>query len=396
MARRRIRIRFQTKFYVLVAAICIIALTVLVWVLTGNNAMLEMGYVNTEIETVALIVRDEECFPVEKHDRVLYKVDEGSEVNAGDTVASVFKWGYTDERMQALITVQREILEEQRAQLAGALNSKLSELDSGIEQKIVMARENVMRGTEGDLLKIEQELDALLNERRKLLKETVQPNTRLENLYAAEEEQLALLNEWRANVTASKAGRISFYFDGYEQALNAQKLELLNSEIIASAIKNTKSVSSEKKDGTLLYRIVNPSEFYLAFSTSLDSFETIKKGVNYEIVFDSNNDTPYMAEGIMSIAETEKLVSVLKVSADIDNFIDARKVSLVARATVNGLKIPVSMIKAADGKLYICVDRGMGKEMVEINVLATDGKDVIIEAKNEADNLTAGMRCKKP
>ena len=98
----------------------------------------------------------------------------------------------------------------------------------------------------------------------------------------------------------------------------------------------------------------------------------------------------------MSIAETEKLVSVLKVSADIDNFIDARKVSLVARATVNGLKIPVSMIKAADGKLYICVDRGMGKEMVEINVLATDGKDVIIEAKNEADNLTAGMRCKKP
>lgn len=391
MARRRV---VKTRFYALLAAVLIIIITVVVLVLSGGaNSVLENGYIETKMEAKAVVIRDEECVSVEKYDRVLYALDEGATVNEGDVIGSVFKWGYTDERMQSLISVQKEILSEQRNILAGVANSSLAELDAKIEQKAAAARNMVMMGTEGDLLSIEKELDILLAQRKNLLKETVQPSEKLKQLYTEEEQQMAQLNEWCAEVGAVKQGRVSFYFDGYEQVLNAQKLSVINSELIANVMKNSGKSST---DNALLYRVVSPSLWYIAYVVDKESDQRTVAGAEYSLIFNGYESNVYNAVALEPIVEESKIVNILKVTQDIGDFMGIRSADVTLVSSANGIKISTAMLDMRTDGAFVNVVTGSGVKPMEVDILVSDGEHAIIKAKNTGDVLAAGMRCKKP
>lgn len=391
MARRRV---VKTRFYIFVAAVMLIAITVVVLVLTGGAGItLENGYIEAEMNEKVVVIRDEECVSVEKYDRVVYALDEGAAVNEGDVIGLIFKWGYTDERMQSLISVQKEILAEQRNILSGVANSELAELDAKIEQQAVAARDLVMRDADGDLLGIEKELDSLLLKRSTLLRTVVQPSEKLKQLYAEEEQQKAQLNEWCADVSATKAGRISFYFDGYEQALNAKKLSVIDSELIAKAKKNSENSSS---DNTMLYKVVSPSLWYIAYESSKDSDQRTSAGTEYTVIFDGYESTPYTATALEPIVEKNKIVNILEIKQDIGDFIGIRSTNATLSTGASGIKVPVAMLDLRTEGTFVNVVTDKNVKPVEVEILISDGKDAIIKAKNTGDILAAGMRCKKP
>ena len=60
---------------------------------------------------------------------------------------------------------------------------------------------------------------------------------RMEETPLEEQNRLLQIDEWKSEVRSVGSGLISFYFDGYEQAVRADNLELLNVDLIKKVLK---------------------------------------------------------------------------------------------------------------------------------------------------------------
>lgn len=391
--RRHRKVKAKPRFYALMTVLLIVVIVVVVLILTNSKAgVIETGAIDWSSVENMVVVRDETSVSIEKYDRVIYKAPEGADILEGDAVASVFKWGYTDERMQSLIAVQKEILNEQNALLESITNPELASLNAQIAQKLVNVRDAVMYRSGSDALTLENDLKELLNERKTMLKELVQPNEKLNQLYAEESLQLSQLNEWKADVTAKGSGRISFYFDGYEQVMNASKLDMLNSALIASVFKSAAGTGSKDAAQTLLYRVVNSGRWYTAFLTNASSPQRLVGGEQYTVVFDGYPNDPVTATALEPAISDDKAVNVLEFTSDIGEFIGIRSVSATIRLNAQGLKVPNKAIVMQNGMPGVNLVMDGGTKRMEVVVLASDAENAIIRPRNAADVLTAGMR----
>ena len=117
MARRR-GVRFTGKFYMLLA-LMLVAVTVAVVLLLSDSGggTLETGTMRMELAVKGIVIRDEMSVTVDKYDKVMFQAAEGAESYEGMPIARVFKWGYSDDMMQSLITVETQIYEAQTALL---------------------------------------------------------------------------------------------------------------------------------------------------------------------------------------------------------------------------------------------------------------------------------------
>ena len=115
MARRR-GVRFTGKFYMLLA-LMLVAVTVAVVLLLSDSGggTLETGTMRMELAVKGIVIRDEMSVTVDKYDKVMFQAAEGAESYEGMPIARVFKWGYSDDMMQSLITVETQIYEAQTA-----------------------------------------------------------------------------------------------------------------------------------------------------------------------------------------------------------------------------------------------------------------------------------------
>ena len=233
MARR---FRVKGRFYAFLLALLLIGGVVIGIVVSGRNAsVVRAGVMTARMEAVAVIIRDEQCVGVDKYDRVSFYVDEGAAVTDAQDIALVYKWGYSDDMMQALLTVEGQIYAAQTALLAGAENADLASIELQIQNKRLAVRQAEL-GEGGDLLTLQRELAELLNQRAAFLTQTVQPTSALTELYNTQAERLAQLDTYREKVTAAGTGRVSFYFDGYEQTLNTDKLDTINASLISGVV----------------------------------------------------------------------------------------------------------------------------------------------------------------
>ena len=115
MSRRRVKIK--PKFYLILTFIIGVAVAV--------------------ITKKAVLIRDEMSISVDKYDRVEFKIGEGDTVYEGMPIATVYKWGYTDDMAQSLLSTETEIYNAQKTQLSGVDNAELSSIELQIKQKRV-------------------------------------------------------------------------------------------------------------------------------------------------------------------------------------------------------------------------------------------------------------------
>ena len=127
--RRRVKRRYKlnTRFFMLLTVVALLsAVGVILALINTTYGVLTDGSVTLSITVPMVIIRDEECFSSEQFDRVVFSAAEGAQVSIGDEVASVFKWGYTDESTHYLMAVQKEILNEQMRLMQGIEKPELT------------------------------------------------------------------------------------------------------------------------------------------------------------------------------------------------------------------------------------------------------------------------------
>ena len=391
------RVRVRGRFYILLLLLIAI-LGVLIYFLVGGGREGELAMSTMRLSRTAktVLVRDEASVTIERYDKILFDVVEGAHVQTGDQIAQVFKWGYQEETMQTLLDVEKSILDYQLTLVKGIVNPELDALNLQIQQKQNAIRSTVRGESDSDMLTLEQELKMLLNTRKELLRD-IQPDETLNGLYQQEEQQLTNLSTWKRDILNDVGeGVVSFYFDGYEQALSAKKLNMINSDLISGVIRGSGVVSNiDKTAESPLYRLIDPDHFYIAFLTDAENPFRVTQGETYTVVFNGYADQPYTGTALAPILSGKQIVNLLEFSQPMNDLMGVRVVEASIMKDVTGLYVPLEAIEMREGMPGILRVAGDETAWTQVNVLASDEEGAIIRAA-AGEELVAGLRYRKP
>ncbi len=393
------RVRFRARFWViLIFLVALLAFGIYMLFFGSQEGELKMGAMRLSHDANTVLIRDEASIVTEKYDKIIFDVVEGAPVEDGTQIAQVFRWGYQDSTMQSLLDVRKQILAYQLSKIEGIVNAELDTANAQINQKLAAIRGAASNPGETDLLTLEQELKSLLTQRMELLR-NIQSDETLDALYRQEEEQLNNLATWKRDIVNSAgAGIVSFYFDGYETALNAQKLDVLNADLIASVLQGSASSGgySSTSENRPLYRLVDSNHFYIAFLTSAASPLRLAEGETYLVAFEGYEAQSFTATALAPIVGEKNVVNILEFQQDMGELMGIRTVKASVMMDASGYEVPLDAITVVDGMPGIELLIGDTADWVAVDVLAADDTHAIIRAREDSTaTLAPGQRFKR-
>ena len=221
MARRKVR--FQGRFYIIVALfICLLMIALFLLLGPKETMRISAGSLEYTNRMNTIVIRNEKVTNAENWGKVTYIASESQTVNEGDVIAEVYKAGYNERVLQDLTAVQKEITEYvEGTLLKDVINQDLEQLKDEIDS-MLQSISLVVRGEkEGDILLLEQNLIKKMQERQALLRSLVQSDETLDELLEKESDYQEKITAWKSDITADQTGMVSFYFDGCEAFFNA-------------------------------------------------------------------------------------------------------------------------------------------------------------------------------
>lgn len=393
------RLRLKGRFFLMLLGVAgVIALVALVASALKKTGEIQFGSLGATLEVNAAIIRDETTVMTEPYEKISFDVSEGDTVNNDQVIAQVYKRGYQDETMVTLLNLQKQIYTYQLQLLGGQTPQELADLNTSIATVESQIR-SVSRGeSDLDMLDLEQSLKDLQGQRSTLLQTIVTPDTTLTQLYSDLSSQQNTMSGWRKDIkNSSGTGIVSFYFDGYEQVLNVNKLSTINSALVKNVVKggNTASIAASTSE-TPLYRVINNTHWFIAFVTDATDPMRLAEGEQYNVVFANYSDQPFTATARAGTVSENAVVNILEFNTDIGKLIGARTVAATISKSAQGLVVPLKAIEMVNGVAGINITYGDSVLRVEVDILAKDDKKAVIRAHNASDVLTAGQKYLKP
>jgi hypothetical protein len=397
MAKSRVRIRgrFFMMILILIGAIALIVVVANALKKTGE---IEFGSLGADMDATAAIIRDETVVMSEPYEKITFDVVEGETVNNDQVIAQLYKRGYQEETMVTLLNLQKQIYDYQMQLLGGQETAELTELNDNIDTVELQIR-SVSRGeSDLDMLDLEQTIKDLEAQRIALMQTIVTPDTTLTQLYSELKTQQSAMSGWTRDIkNTSGTGIVSFYFDGYEQVLNVNKLSTINSALVKTVVKGGNTANTvETTSETPLYRIINNTHWFIAFVTNATDPMRLADGEQYNVIFQDYSDQQFTATARAGTVSENAVVNILEFNTDIGKLIGVRTVKATISKSAQGLVVPLKAIEIVSGVPGINIAYGDTVLRVEVDILAKDNSKAVIRAKNSSDNLTAGMKYLKP
>lgn len=384
MARTR-RVRVSGRFYIMLLGLAILIGVVALILPGGGGGTLRSRTMEAVFDADVAVIREESCIPIEQFDMVDYLVNEGAAVNAEMPVATVYKWGYTDEMAQSLVTIQQKIYEKQLSILDGIESTELASINAQISELRSTIKDCVNGDNDNDLLSLERDMEALLSQRATILKNFVQPDVDLNSLYTEESTKLTQLAEYTSTVSAKMTGVVSFYFDGFEQILTAEKLDMVNADVLKMVFSGETGATASS--GNMLYRLVNPNKWYVAFLTPAGDGLRLLEGQSYHVTFDGIHGKTSVGTALSPVAYDGGVVNILQFDEEIGDLLSVRTVKANLSATMTGYEVPKDAVKVKNGISTLSTSGGD----TQVNVVAAEEDALLITGAGLQD----GMRYSK-
>lgn len=394
-SRKRIKGRFFLMILILVG---FIALVVVVANALKKTGEIQFGSLGADLEVNAAIIRDEKVIMSEPYEKITFDVVEGETVNNDQVIAQLYRRGYQDETMVTLLNLQKQIYDYQMQLLGGQQPQELIDLNTNIDEVEKQIRA-VSRGQSTlDMLDLEQTLKDLEDQRVTLLQSIVTADTTLTQLYSDLKSQQNVMSSWKRDIlNTGGTGIVSFYFDGYEQVLNVNKLSTINSALVKTVVNGGNTAKNADSTSEVpLYRIINNTHWFIAFVTNATDPMRLAEGEQYSVLFQDYSDQQYTATARASQVSENAVVNILEFNTDIGKLIGTRTVAATISKSAQGLVVPLSAIQIISGMPGINISYGDSVLRVEVDILAQSDNKAVIRAHNASDNLTAGMKYVKP
>ena len=413
MARRkRRRFRLNPRFFIIIGVLFVVAVAA-VYLLRHRtkSGSLSFDSISMERKVAGAIIREETAVSTDRYEKINFHVIEGDMIANNALIATVYRMGYQDESMITILNLEKEIYQYQ-AQQVGSADATLNDINSRITAVEELIRDVARQDSNQDDLVLEQQLRSLQQERSNYLYATVPVDTYLQGLITQLNDQKATISNWtRDIINTAGSGIISFYFDGYEDVLSSSKLSTVNVALIRRVVRglNT-SMASTSSSKAMLYRLVSPNHFYLAFATDIDDPFRVTEGESYYVTFDDYSDTVYQVTArapiVFAIEPTDEeeetstsgqgVVNILEFYTDIGSFSGIRTVNATISKAAQGLKLDKELITIENGIPYVYIKNGDALMRVEVNVLSEDEKYCVIRESGGTSILNQGQKVIKP
>ncbi|MBN2878075.1 MAG: hypothetical protein JXN65_00415 [Clostridia bacterium] len=398
------KINFAPRFFVFAA----IGLSIIIWLIYGffqyiSPPKVEWGSLNSSFSAEAVIIRNEQIVTSTNYGTLDCLTAEGSFVYEGTAVADLYLSDYSQSDIESLVTTRQEIKNYQSSNILknivyDDLEKINDEIDSLIDEITQLAMDNRFR----EIPTKDNELQVLLEQRRRYMNENLTSDSHLDKLFQQEEVNLEKINESLISMHAPSDGIVSFFLDGMENYLNYEFLQnmtnneyetmkkILNENITATNL----GMDSKVNINQAVYRIVEPNLWYAVMKVPR-SKNTLVTGQSYMVDFDGY-EYGYVNGTVEFIIDAGRdVILVMRFTEDIGTMATLRTVTCNFGDTAEGFKVPREYITYEDGVFGIFVKDG-GKKFVPVNVLAQDNTHVIVSTADKGNPLTAGQRLVKP
>ncbi len=382
--------KLNKRFYVLLVLIALVAVGIVAYqFLAPKRGKLGTDSIDMTLETLAAVVRDEVAVQVGDYSAIHFLVKEGDLVIDNQQIAVQYARGY-ETQLAEIIALEQTVYQQQLTLLklqsdGETLPAQLTEFNDRIAAIIARMTEVTDGLSDEDYLDLEMQLTEILIARRDLLSQLVVADTalvnNLNNLYVLENaftQRTPLFN-------TGNSGYISFFLDGYEDALVVDQLTS------AQVRRITTSPTSHTYNDDALYRIVAADHWYIAFTVRADEPSRLAAGETYNVTL-RGEDLQYSCAVISERVSSTYVVYVLEVFADVRPVLTGRTATFVFEKQLTGVSVPIDVLYYIDGVPMLDVKSGSEYVPVAVHILGSNEEIAIIEAQNPAITLNAGLR----
>lgn len=389
-----VRRKPKLRFFIILGIIAIAAVVTVILVLQSRQTVaIEWASTEYTANFDVLVVRDEIVYEAKNYGKTEFIAVEGESVEVGDSIVDIYEWGYNDTTYSELLDLQKTILDYEADVIrAGIIDEQLIDINARIDSKALEIMQAVSRAS-NDLLPLEREMRELLDERNNYLR-NVMPDAQLSEYLKQEKALLELIAGWRQAVVAQEEGLVSFYFDGNEALMDKENIGSFTRSALEEVIAGkTVETLGDNQAFIPLYRVVNQNEWYVILLSDVDIPE-MYIGNGFSIIFDDYLDS--QQTGVLfektTLENNDGFVYTILIRDDIGALLGERRISAKLYNVQEGMRIPRSCIKSADGVLYVETAQG---HIVPVYLIADDNDYVFIRTYKDQGTLEIGQLIKK-
>lgn len=378
----------RTVYFVLVGLVLVFAVFLIIRMLApgqADYAIVQAGSMSSRFTGDAVIVRNE---IVQTHDGVSqidYIVKEGELLERSQLVATVYDSGFSARELKTLNDYRSQIKEKQKVLMEDVANdSKMLNLLSQVTER-GMEVQRMVQGNGGDLVKQEELLKQVIEERQLYMRQKFKEETKLKLLWENETYQLNRISNWTKQYHTNTRGLISFYSDGFETALNTNTYNQYSPtevrKIYEGNIPQTGQTGGRKT--VPIYRLVKQEPWVVLMLCNEQEWMPVE-GRSYKMLIESfdNIIVDAMVESFtrsggellvrLLIYDTSKLPGVM--------YMRSCKVQL--GENVNSLSVPSRAIFQQNGRKGVVMSTQGGEYFTAVEVVSNDGQTAYIIPEN--------------
>lgn len=377
-----VRPRRRRKGSYIFVFVVIVSLILLAILLLGTSRS-QYGYItrstlNAAYSGDALVVRNEAMYTQEGITRIDYIAAEGSAVNRGDKVCTVYSSGFSNKELTTLEKYRKQIKEYHKTLLSSenVTDQKLNNLESVVLARAVETQA-LVQGARGNLINQEILLTEAMQDRMVYLKQKYPDDQKLTRLYEDENSQSQKISSWTKQYAANTRGLVSFYTDGYEPVLNISTyLDFEPGEVRSMIRGNVPDNPSATKNTVSIYRLVNPDSWSVLMLSDDRNWTPIV-GRTYQLLIESFDNTVVNATVISFTLSGGELLIRLRVenpSASIENVLYTRACQVHLGESVDTLSVPESALYEQDGMIGVVIPSSdmSGVYFVPVSVISRE------------------------
>ena len=340
-----------------------------------------------------VIARNETLYETENKTRIDFLAQEGSHVSRQSLICKVYSSGYNQTEINRLQTYREEIQNYHVNQVMSTyVDAVLDSENEEISSLALQVRTLVQGRGVGSLSNLETQLTSALDSRKSYLRQKYPDDQTLSELYKVESDQLKKIESWTTTYTAKEDCLVSFYTDGYENAVNASTYQAMSPSDVRSVIRGAapeQSIVSRGSDP--LFRTVIEDEWYALFlCTDRDWNPVVGEAYQMKLEGFDNYVVSAKVESFSRIG-SDLLLRMSVRDQSVEPVLNIRTCGATVGDFVSGVRVPMNALYAHDNRMGVIVLESGVQVFVEVTVISySDDGTAFVRPTLEGSPLQAG------
>lgn len=319
-----------------------------------------------------VIARNETLYETENMTSIDFVADEGSSVSRSGVICKVYSSGYNQTEISRLQTYREEI---QNYHVNQVFNSYVdAALDSENSEIAVLAQQvrTLVQGKgQGSLSNLERQLTSSLTVRKNYLRQKYPDDQTLSELYKVENDQLKKIESWTTTYTASEDCMVSFYTDGYENAINARTYSTLTPSDVRNVIRGIAPEQSTISRGSdPIFRTIVDDEWFALFLCQDRNWNPVV-GEAYQIQLEGFSNMVTMGEVVSFTRIGSDLLLRMRVTEQsVEPVLNTRTCTATVGDFVSGFNVPIRALYTLNDQMGVVVLNGSTQIFVQTVVIS--------------------------